>query len=200
MKKWLVTGLGNPEGKYFGTWHNLGFVAAERLAEELGIEFKKKGNMLLGDKDKVFIQKPLTYMNRSGEAVLALKRKHGLNAGNIIVLVDDLYIDKGKIKIVRGGTSGHNGPRNIKELLGNDEYIRIKIGIKPAKEMADMANYVLSRIPEAQRQIISEALENTVAAVKLLVSGESLELIQTKFNTRSCGHIKRSEDTAREND
>ena len=183
VMKWLVVGLGNPEGKYFSTWHNLGFVAAERLAVELGVEFKKKGNMLIGESGKVFIQKPLTYMNRSGEAVLAIKRKQGIKVENIIVFVDDLYIDKGKIKIVRGGTSGHNGPRNIQELLASDNYIRIKIGVK--KETADPAGYVLSKIPNDERPIIDEAVKNTVEAAKMLLGGESFESVQGKFNTRN---------------
>jgi len=180
--KWLVVGLGNPEGQYFNTWHNLGFVAAERM----GAEFKQKGNMLIAEQDNTFIIKPLTYMNRSGEAVLAIIRKRGIKPENIIVFVDDLYIDKGKIKIVIGGGSGgHNGIKSINQLLGTPEYIKIKIGIKPQREVADFANYVLSRVPEGEKTIISEALDNATTAARMLISGEPLEIVQGKFNTRN---------------
>lgn len=191
MKKiWLASGLGNPEGRYFGTWHNLGFWAAELLAGELGAEFKKQGNMMIGKAGDVFVQKPLTYMNRSGEAVVAIKRKYKIAGGKILIFVDDLYIDKGKIKIIRGGTSGHNGLRSIKEHLGSDEYIRIKIGVKPEKPLADLASYVLARVPDAERPIIDESIRAAVDAAKMLIAGESLEIVQGRYNTRQVKNDK----------
>ena len=185
MKKWLIVGLGNPEGKFFGTWHNLGFTAAEALGDALGIEFKKKGNMLVGEKDNIWIQKPLTYMNRSGEAVKPLANRHGIRGCNVIIFVDDLYIDKGKIRIIRGGTSGHNGITNIKQHLGSEEYIRIKIGIKPQKPMADQANYVLDRIPEPERATIDISIKKAIDAAIMIINGEALEDVQNKFNERN---------------
>lgn len=189
-EKWLIVGLGNPEGAYFNTWHNLGFVVAEGVATHLGVDFKKKGNMLIADCSVdggvVYVQKPLTYMNRSGEAVVALKRKTGIKTGNIIVLVDELYLDKGKIRIVRGGGGGgHNGTRSITELVGSSEYIRIKIGIKPQREVASTSNYVLSRIPEDERAHISEAVQKATQATLEIVQGADLGAVQTKYNSKN---------------
>ena len=187
MKRFLVAGLGNPEGQYFGTWHNLGFVAAEKLASILGACFSIKGNALTAAASNVIVVKPLTYMNRSGEAVVHLKRKKKIASERILIFVDDVYIEKGKIKIIRGGTSGHNGTRSIRDHLGSEEYIRIKIGCKPAREMADISGYVLSRVPEAERELIDEALNKAVTAVQLFLSGETLEAVQMKFNSNARG-------------
>src|SRR5215510_6641247 len=106
----LVVGLGNPEGKYFGTYHNAGFLAVDALAAQVGTGFKKKGNQMFcdfrTDNAKVFILKPLTYMNLSGQAVVALSRKYKIVPENIVVFMDDLYIDKGHIRITFGGSGG----------------------------------------------------------------------------------------------
>lgn len=194
--KWLVVGLGNPEGKYFDTWHNLGFRCAEVLAEHFSLEFKKKGNQLLakadivsengGQADTIFVLKPLTYMNRSGEAVVALTRKQKIEAENIIVFVDDLYIDKGKIRITPGGShAGHNGIRSISGLLGTPDYTRIKVGIKPDREPHSLSNYVLARIPNEERDLINDAIMNAVDAALLLIRGTPLAAVQAKYNSKN---------------
>ena len=186
MSKWLVVGLGNPEGAYFNTFHNLGFVGAELLATRLEAEFKKKGNLLLAAPLPCFIVKPLTYMNRSGEAVLAIARKYKIETEKIIVLVDDLYIDKGKIKIVRGGGhAGHNGIRNINELLGTGNYVKVKIGIKPEKEVPNQASYVLSKIPPMDTEQIHASVGEAVSAVLSTISGMPFDKIQAKYNCKN---------------
>ena len=134
MKTFLVVGLGNPEGKYFETWHNLGFKAAERFAGDL--PFTKKGNQLTAtthlNGDKVIILKPLTYMNLSGQAVVAVCRKYKIPPEQVLVFVDDIYLDIGTVRLKKsGGTGGHNGLKSISELLQSTTYIKIKIGAKP---------------------------------------------------------------------
>jgi len=100
MKTFLVVGLGNPEGKYFETWHNLGFKAAERFAGNL--TFTKKGNQLITSThengNKIIILKPLTYMNLSGQAVVAVCRKFKIPTEQVIVFVDDIYLDIGTVR------------------------------------------------------------------------------------------------------
>ena len=168
-----------------GTWHNLGFVAAQMLATELGTEFVKIGNAMLATQGNIIIAKPLTYMNRSGEAIIPLKRKNKIATERIIVLVDDIYTNLGKIKIVRGGTSGHNGTRNIKEHLGSNEYLRIKIGCKPAREIADMALFVLSKVPKSDELVVENALKTAVEATIMLINGATLDQVCAKFNTKT---------------
>ena len=111
MKTFLVVGLGNPEGKYFETWHNLGFKAAERFADRL--TFTKKGNQLITSThengNKVIILKPLTYMNLSGQAVIAVCRKFKIPTEQVIVFVDDIYLDIGTVRLKKsGGAGGQN--------------------------------------------------------------------------------------------
>ena len=190
MKTCLVVGLGNPEGKYFNTYHNAGFLAADLLAERLGLAFKKKGNQLLCEcrvnDVKVFILKPLTYMNLSGQAVVALMRKQKIDPANLFVFVDDIYTDKGKIRIRFGGThAGQNGVRSINDLVGTNAYTKIKIGIKPEKEPHSMADYVLKKIDEQSKPLIKDAIGQAVDAVTTLLNGEPLTIVQGKFNTKN---------------
>ena len=197
----LIVGLGNPEGKYFKTWHNLGFLAIDQLTNDLGTEFKKKGNLLhatyQSPTDTVHLIKPLTYMNLSGQAVLATIRKFKIDPHNMIVLVDDLFIDKGNIRLVKGGShAGHNGIRSINGLINNaisplnpnptpPNYIKIKIGAKPEKPPHCTANYVLERFKDADIPYVQESINKTVEACKQLLTDERFELIQGKFNCRN---------------
>ena len=182
--KCLIVGLGNPEGKYFQTWHNLGFLAVEKLGPTL--EWKKRGNQLVAKMGNALLLKPLTYMNRSGEAVVALARKQGIPPENIIVLVDDLYIDKGHIRVARGGSGGgHNGLRSINQLLGSNQYIKIRIGIKPEKPPYSLASYVLDKIPTEERTLIDEAINKAVEATQQLLSGMLLDRVQQVYNSKN---------------
>ena len=184
MKKTLLfVGLGNPEGKYFNTYHNLGFWAAECLAKNLDLEFKKKGNQLLA-KGPHLILKPLTYMNLSGQAVLAVCRKHKIQPENVVVFMDDLYIDKGKIRITNGGSGGgHNGIRSITELLGTSAYTKIRIGIKPEKEVHSNAHYVLSKIEN--KELFQTVIDDAVRAAVMMTGDKPLTEIQQEFNSKN---------------
>jgi len=208
----LIVGLGNPEGKYFKTYHNAGFIAVDVLAKLLGLEFKKKGNQLICDiqvkkvfeslpdnlqpqltvlnsketlYNKVFILKPLTYMNLSGQAVLAVIRKHKIIPENIFVIFDDLYIDKGNIKLSFGGSGGgHNGIRSITGLIGTNKYNQIRIGIKPDKPPHSVSDYVLKKIDTISKPLIDSSIQNTVNATLMLITGSPITTVQTKYNTK----------------
>lgn len=175
MKTFLVVGLGNPEGKYFETWHNLGFKAAELFAGPQ--TFKKKGNQLLcetkvGDA-KVIILKPLTYMNLSGQAVVAVSRKYKIPPENIIVFVDDIYLDVGTVRLKKsGGAGGHNGLKSVAELLKATNYVKIKIGAKPQTDVkGNTADYVLSRIPAALKLQVDASLAAAVTLAHDVLAG-----------------------------
>lgn len=198
---YLIVGLGNPEGKYFQTWHNVGFLSADVLAQRKGLEFKKKGNLQITDfqaaidsrsNNKVFVLKPLTYMNNSGQAVVAVARKQNILPENIIVIYDDIYIDKGNLRISKGGSGGgHNGIKSINQLLGTNEFIKIRIGIKPEKEPHNMADYVLAKIDN--RPLIDSAIEKAVNAALALVEGEDIGKLQCAYNTTNAKAAEVSE-------
>jgi PTH1 family peptidyl-tRNA hydrolase len=180
---WLVVGLGNPEGKYFNTYHNLGFLCAEKLAAEMATEFKKKGNQLIAKSGDVFILKPLTYMNLSGQAVKAVASKYKIEPDRIIVFVDDLYIDKGNIRVsFGGGAAGHNGLRSINEILGTNQYIKIRVGIKAVDTKKSQSDYVLSKIDAGDKFYMEHAVQRAVIASGALLRGQGLAEVQAHFN------------------
>ena len=175
MKTWLVVGLGNPEGKYFNTWHNLGFRAAERFAD--GQTFVKKGNQLRCDLPcdgaQVIVLKPLTYMNLSGQAVVAVSRKYHIPPEQIIVFVDDIYLPVGTVRLKKSGSAGgHNGLKSIIELLKSTAFVKIKLGAQPTTEIkGNTADYVLSRVPAALQPTVEQSLTTAVEIAHAVIMG-----------------------------
>jgi PTH1 family peptidyl-tRNA hydrolase len=194
LKCWLVVGLGNPEGKYFASWHNLGFQTAEAFADKNNLVFIKKGNQSICDykvaDNKVFVLKPLTYMNLSGQAVVAVARKYKIASENIIVFCDDIYIDVGNLRVTVGGSGGgHNGLKSITELLGTNSYIKIRIGAKPEAEIkGNTADYVLGKIPPETKPTVAEAIKNAITVATRILSGENLETIKGEYNKRNASN------------
>lgn len=186
---WVLVGLGNPGLQYEQTRHNVGFMAVERFAEKNGGEFNKHkfdsvyGECKIGNM-RVLLVKPQTYMNNSGRAVTALTSFFKIPAEKIIVMSDDISLDVGKIRMRRKGShGGHNGLRDIFELLGTDEIMRIKIGVgaKPHPDY-NLADWVLGKFPEDQKENLDTALENTVKAAKeIMVRG--IDSAMNKFNS-----------------
>jgi len=183
----LIVGLGNPEGKYFKTYHNVGFRAAEMFATKFGKDFRKVGNQMfcqfrIGNAG-VMTLKPLTYMNLSGQAVIAAVRKYKIAPENVIVFVDDLYIDKGNIRVSFGGSAaGHNGIRSINDLLETNQYTKIRIGIKPTQPQHNIAEYVLKKMGDTSRLKINEAATSAITAASELIQGVTLADVQGRFN------------------
>ncbi len=143
----IVVGLGNPESRYDGTYHNIGFAVVDVLAKKLGITFdKQKYKALIGEGtlngEKLMLVKPTTYMNLSGECLALLKNK--FKDARILVVVDDIDLPKGNVRYREHGSAGtHNGLRSIVSYIGED-FERIKVGIGRDISM-DLADYVLSK-------------------------------------------------------
>lgn len=154
----LVAGLGNPEAKYAGTRHNMGFMFIDALLEFAGRSGEmrelsgKKFNSLLWQVRLPELQglwlvcKPLTFMNNSGDAIRPLLRWHDLEADQLLVVQDEMDIPAGELRFkFGGGIAGHNGLRSISQQLGTDDYYRLRIGIgKPARKEETLA-WVLGR-------------------------------------------------------
>ncbi len=173
---WLVVGLGNPGLQYENTRHNAGFMAVDRLAEDNSFTFNKnKNEALLGEfkiKDlRILVIKPQTYMNNSGRAVTKIAAFYKIPVDRIVIIQDDVSLDVGKLRIRRKGSDGgQKGMRDIIELFGRDDIMRIKIGVgqKPHPDY-DMASWVLGKIPTEQRTDFDKVLVNASAAVKEIV-------------------------------
>lgn len=155
----IIIGLGNKGSRYGDTYHNLGFMVADRLASILSLTFsKEKCKSLLAEGnykgEKVILAKPQTYMNNSGEAAVLLKQK--FKDARIIVAVDDIDLPAGKVRYRQNGSAGtHNGLRSIVEYIGQD-FERVKVGTGRADNM-DLADFVLSKI--ADKKLFAGAVE-----------------------------------------
>lgn len=160
----LIVGLGNYGDEYAYTFHNMGFLAVECLADRLSFKFdKRECDALLAvgfiGGEKIVLAKPLTYMNLSGVAVKQLLKKHGAAFSELCVIFDDVDITKGSVRVrARGSAGTHNGMRNIISELGTTEFARIRVGIGPVPEHVPIADYVLSTVPKSERRLLGDTL------------------------------------------
>lgn len=185
---WLIAGLGNPEAKYDGSRHNAGFAALDSLAAQWGAAVgKAKFNSLWGqcevDGHKVVLQKPLTYMNLSGEAIAPLAAFFKIPPEHVIVLCDDITQYPGKLRIRPSGSAGgHNGLKSIIARLGGEAFPRIRIGVgaKPNPEY-DLAAWVLGKLPPEDAKAIAARHGDIEAAARLIMCGRLSEA-QNKYN------------------
>ena len=173
----LVVGLGNPGLQYEKTRHNVGFMSADLLMKKAGGEFTKHkmdshyGECEIGKK-RILVMKPQTFMNNSGTAVSAVSKFYKIPADKIIIISDDISLDVGKIRIRRKGShGGHNGLKDIFQLLGTDSIMRVKIGVgaKPHPDY-DLADWVLGKFPKEDEENLSTALDNSVKAIEEIIT------------------------------
>lgn len=166
--KLLVVGLGNPGKKYDGTRHNVGFMAADGLAKSFGLKFTKaqKTESQLAQSSEIIIAKPLTFMNNSGRAVKALVHYFDIPLTDVVIVYDDVDLALGTFKVKSMGTSaGHNGMQSILEVFKTNQIPRIRIGVGRDAHI-DTSDYVLSKFKRQEQTIISEVVEQVVAAVQ----------------------------------
>ena len=172
----LVVGLGNPGLQYEKTRHNVGFMSADLLMKKAGGEFTKHkmdahfGECEIGKK-RILVMKPQTFMNNSGTAVSAVSKFYKIPADKIIIISDDISLDVGRIRIRRKGShGGHNGLKDIFQLLGTDSIMRVKIGVgaKPHPDY-DLADWVLGKFPKEDEENLSTALDNSVKAIEEII-------------------------------
>lgn len=174
--KWLVLGLGNPGAQYQRTRHNLGFMVIDRLAEQLKIELNRfVCHAVIGlariEQSCVMLAKPQTYMNRSGVSAQGLLRRFQFPVGQMLVVVDDLALPLGAIRLRRRGSAGgHNGLKSIIESLGSQQFPRLRLGILPKQaEIADYADFVLSDFTADEQATVESMIERSVATVFTVV-------------------------------
>ncbi|MFA7056747.1 MAG: aminoacyl-tRNA hydrolase [Candidatus Cloacimonadales bacterium] len=165
----LIVGLGNIGEKYSQTRHNIGFITLDFLAKSNNLAFKKTKNYYFTKYSDAILVKPTTYMNLSGLAVQSVMTKFS-NLDEILVVVDDLDLPFGQIRIrAKGGTGGHNGLKSITSSLGSDEYGRIRVGIgRPdSKEVKD---FVLDRFNKTEMKKINQLNEYMVDLLDTYIS------------------------------
>ncbi|MBI5666088.1 MAG: aminoacyl-tRNA hydrolase [Nitrospirae bacterium] len=183
---WLVAGLGNPGDDYADTRHNIGFMVIDALSARCSISIRQKAaNFIYGrgfiGEQKALLIKPLTFMNRSGDAVWEAIRMNE-DMDNILVVHDDLDLETGVIRIRKAGSSGgHNGVQSIIDRLGSQDFIRLKIGIgRPNRGPAE--KYVLRRFNKQERPVIEEAVEIAADAIQEILA-KGVASAQNKFHS-----------------
>jgi len=190
--RWLIAGLGNPGPEYDLTYHNLGFLAIDRLAARASIRLTRPECKALAGAgvvagQPVLLAKPQTYMNLSGGSIQPLLEKYTLPPGRLILIYDELALDWGSLRIrYKGSAGGHNGVSSILRSVGNDNFIRVRLGIRPEHPMRDMKDYVLSKVRKAQMETLESTLEQTLQAVETIIT-EGVEKAMTKHNRRAQG-------------
>ncbi len=169
--KHLIVGLGNIGSEYQGTRHNIGFMIADAVAEAAGLQFstERYGDVARGriKNQQVVILKPSTYMNLSGNAVRYWKDKEGVDIADILVLVDDIALPFGAIRLKPSGSdAGHNGLKNIAQMLGSQAYPRLRFGIGNDFPRGCQIDYVLGHFTLDQRQMLPTRIGVAADAVK----------------------------------
>lgn len=185
----LIAGLGNPGPEYEWTPHNLGFLALDALAERAGIRVTRpeaKARVGLGSLagHDVVLAKPQTYMNLSGVSLRLLLEKYEIDVADMIVLVDDVDLPWGSIRIRERGSAGtHNGLKSIVDSLGTQEFIRIRLGVGPEKVWGDLSDYVLGPMGSEEREIAARMANDAVEAVESIFT-EGIGKAMSRFNRK----------------
>lgn len=184
----LIVGLGNPGAEYESTPHNLGFLAADTLAERNGIRITRpEAKSFLGRGEiagqEVVIAKPQTMMNLSGMALRIMFERFECTPADLILLSDEVALPWGMIRInERGSAGGHNGLKSIVQVAGMD-FIRVRMGVKPEHPIGDLADYVLCPMNREHREIAQQMAADAAEAVEMILADGAARAM-AKFNRR----------------
>ena len=183
----LIAGLGNPGAEYANTKHNVGFMLIDALAEHLNASAWKEdfsssvAEARIGG-EKIFLVKPLTYMNNSGEGIGPMLSYYKLNSGDLIVVHDDMDIPVGTVRIRKQGSSGgHNGIKSILSHVGSEEFARVRIGIGRPPAGWTVINHVLAPFAPEDLPKIREAIAYLLPAVTCIVT-DGTDFAMNRYN------------------
>ena len=183
-----MAGLGNPGPEYQRTRHNVGWRVLDRFASDHGLgpfERRRKSWEAAGTVGRVLVRlvKPRTYMNRSGLALSGLRQADDFDAKrDLLVVADDVALDVGRLRFrPSGGAGGHNGLKSVSQVLGTQAYARLRVGVGQAPPGADLADWVLSRMPSEDEDTVTALLPELSRAVAAWVQ-EGVDAAMNSFN------------------
>ena len=185
----IIVGLGNPGVRYQGNRHNIGFQVADQLAENNHIPISKKRlKAFYGtgkiDSQEVVLAKPMTFMNRSGEAVRRIANFFKVGMEDLIVVHDDLDLPFGKLRFKRrGGDGGHQGVRSIIEAMDGNTFLRLKVGVGRPPRGMEVAEYVLCDFDENQQPQLDEICSRAAEALVVMLL-EGLEAAMNQYQKK----------------
>lgn len=184
----LIVGLGNPGDKYQGTRHNVGFDVIDALARQEGLKltdqkFRADYTIWRVGDEKVLLVKPYTFMNLSGEAVLPLMSYYNISPDELVVVYDDLDLEPGKLRLRQSGSAGgHNGVKSIIEMLGTQDFKRVKIGIGRPQYGRKVVDHVLQRFDTDDRALIEQKIGQTTDLLRAWAKGETFVQLMNQYN------------------
>ena len=192
----LIVGLGNPEPKYENTRHNIGFSALDLFAQTWNMNWQKNSRFQgmiaqkhQGQKGKLILLKPLTYMNRSGKSLRAVMDWYKLSPKSVLVIYDDMDLALGRIRLrLSGSAGGHNGIKSIIAHLGSQDFPRLRIGIGKSHPNKETIAHVLGKFAPQEHQVVSDILQLTKEAVEFSF-GEGIEKTMSLYNNRSVSQL-----------
>ena len=186
----MIVGLGNPGAEYHGTRHNVGFEVMDEVARCWNVVFQSapadavqaKSHGVPGERDGAILVKPLTFMNRSGMAVSTLQRYYRIALSDLLVVTEDVNLPLGRLRARRQGSAGgHNGLGSVIELLGTEQFSRLRIGVGRGDPRHHLSGRVLSRFDPAERPEMDDVVRSAADAVDLFVAS-GIEPVMNRFN------------------
>jgi len=182
---WVIAGLGNPGRKYSRTRHNVGFMVVEEFAKRFEIDFKDRDKYRIGrgsiEGSAVILLEPLLYMNRSGTAVREVLKKFNVPPENLMVIHDDLDMEKGRLRIRKTGSSGgHKGVQSIIQDIGTRDFVRLKVGIG-REEGLPAEEFVLRKFGRQEVNIMKDTIQEATEAIRSIIVGGA-DKAMNKFN------------------
>ena len=185
----LIVGLGNPGKEYENTRHNIGFAVIDAFARQHGIAVTKRehqaliGESRIGD-TRVFLMKPQTFMNLSGQAVAAFLRMKPLEFADILVVTDDIALPLGKLRLrADGSAGGHNGLKSLIAHLHGQGFPRLRFGVGAPRDASVQIDFVLSRFGRSEQRDVDDGIEQAVAALDLWLS-DGIQPAMNRFNQK----------------
>ena len=192
-----IVGLGNPGRKYRNTRHNLGFWVVDKVADQAGIDWRASPGpywVAPWSSHDALLVKPSTYMNNSGTAVVDVLERYAVLPEQFLVVVDDVYLSLGNIRIRRKGSDGgHNGLASIIRLLEHGHFPRMRLGIGPQPEGQNLIEFVLSPFQESEYPLVQEMVERGAAAIEVFATA-GIDAAMNQFNlplnsSEAAGHV-----------
>ncbi|MFN8065776.1 MAG: aminoacyl-tRNA hydrolase [Vicinamibacterales bacterium] len=187
-----IVGLGNVGREYAGTRHNVGFEVIDEIARRWGVAlrpWKSVADVAVASGRDAVLVKPLTFMNRSGEAVSRVAAFHKLQPSDVLVIVDEVQLPVGRLRLRRSGSAGgHNGLKSIIQHVGA-EFPRLRIGVGRGDPKWDLADHVLSRFARDEHEAVAEAVGRAADAAEVFAA-DGVEVAMNRFNAEP---VKRGE-------
>lgn len=188
MEKFLIVGLGNPGDEYTGTRHNTGFMVLDAFAKASNIVFEDRRYGYIAETSikgrKVFLLKPTTYMNLSGNAVRYWLNKENIDVQRLLVVVDDLSLPLGALRLKgKGSNGGHNGLGNIQSVIGTQQYARLRVGIGNDFPKGMQVDWVLGKYDDNDMKELTPSIDTAIEMIKSFVLA-GINITMNKFNSK----------------